>query len=86
MRPPGGSSSNAARIPLRISPNSSLRWMRSAWKASFAGCIGWYSTPLAAATSEANSRVRFGSPRRLARTRQMASAMRRDAVASVVSP
>ena len=85
IRPPSSSSSKAARSPLRASPNSSLRCTRSAWKLSFAGCIAWYSLPLASATSWANSRVRRGSVRE-ARARQMASAMRRAAAASVVSP
>ena len=43
MRPPSCKSVNAARIPLVSSSNSRLRWTRSAWKVSFAGCIAWYS-------------------------------------------
>ena len=72
-------------MPARISPNSSFRWILSAWKASFDGCIGWYSMPFASATSEANSRVRRGSVPAV-RARQMASAMRRAAMRSDVSP
>eukprot|EP00962_Isochrysis_galbana_P031956 scaffold10462_cov119-Isochrysis_galbana.AAC.6 len=85
MRPPGSSSSKAASRPRRHSPNSSFRCTRSAWKVSFAGCIAWYSKPLARATRAANSFVRHGSAR-CSRATQMASAMRRAANASVVSP
>ena len=63
MRPPSPTTLKAARIPLRISPNSSFRWMRSAWKVIFAGCISWpdVSFPLARATSSANAFVVVGS-------------------------
>mmetsp|Transcript_59545 Transcript_59545/g.129249 ORF Transcript_59545/g.129249 Transcript_59545/m.129249 type:complete len:311 (-) Transcript_59545:341-1273(-) len=84
-RPPSPTSSKAASRPRRHSSNSRLRYTRSAWKVSLAGCIAWYSRPLARATSVANSFVRLGSSP-ASRARQMASAMRRAAAASVVSP
>mmetsp|Transcript_29763 Transcript_29763/g.70714 ORF Transcript_29763/g.70714 Transcript_29763/m.70714 type:complete len:226 (-) Transcript_29763:407-1084(-) len=84
-RPPSPTSSKAAWRPRRISSNSRLRWTRSAWKVSLAGCIFWYSRPFARATSSANSLVRLGSWL-ASRARQMASAMRRAAAASLVSP
>mmetsp|Transcript_2089 Transcript_2089/g.7257 ORF Transcript_2089/g.7257 Transcript_2089/m.7257 type:complete len:276 (+) Transcript_2089:541-1368(+) len=75
--PPPLSTLKPAFIPFFISPNSSLRWMRSAWNVIFAGCICWpeLSLPLTLATSLANALVVDGSSP-LDRARHTASAMR----------
>mmetsp|Transcript_49920 Transcript_49920/g.161229 ORF Transcript_49920/g.161229 Transcript_49920/m.161229 type:complete len:304 (+) Transcript_49920:166-1077(+) len=85
IRPPGQRRERAASRPREHSPNSSLRCTRSAWKVSLAGCIAWYSQPLARATRAANSLVRLGSAPSC-RARTMASATRCAAAPSDVSP
>mmetsp|Transcript_73533 Transcript_73533/g.228681 ORF Transcript_73533/g.228681 Transcript_73533/m.228681 type:complete len:300 (-) Transcript_73533:279-1178(-) len=84
MRAPPFSTRSAPAMPSRISSNSRFTWMRRAWKASFAGCMAWYSLPpLARCTRSAKSRVRFERPLPSApRASATASAMRRAAAAS----
>mmetsp|Transcript_4287 Transcript_4287/g.10953 ORF Transcript_4287/g.10953 Transcript_4287/m.10953 type:complete len:244 (-) Transcript_4287:578-1309(-) len=79
--PPSLSRSSEAAIPRLSSSNSSLRWMRNAWKVGLAGCIGWYSRPLTRTIRSASSVVRLGSEP-ASRARTMASAIRRAATLS----
>ena len=72
-------------MPRRISSNSWFRWILSAWNVSFAGCMAWYSLPLAAATSDAKAFVVLGRDA-LSRATTTASATRRAALGSEVSP
>mmetsp|Transcript_47248 Transcript_47248/g.131940 ORF Transcript_47248/g.131940 Transcript_47248/m.131940 type:complete len:299 (+) Transcript_47248:192-1088(+) len=86
-RPPGRKIFSAAAMPLRSWPNSSFTCMRNAWNVAFALFIAWYSYPRALMTMVANARVVFGQPAPPgARARQTASATRRAAWGSEMSP